>query len=324
MIQDERLLENLRYNLGDTIMNALGEDSVVEIDVNEDGKIWIEHLGEDMMYAGDLDASQARMVINLVASSLEAPVSVERPFVEGELVLDGSRFEGTLPPIVAAPSFAIRKRASRIFCLEEYVTDGIMPEYLVETFRDLVRQRKNILVVGGTGSGKTTFVNALIKEIASLCPKHRLLILQDTLELQSESENREFLRTSDHVSMNRLLSICMRKRPDRIIIGEVRDGSALDLLKAWNTGHEGGIATIHANSALEGLTRLEELVGEATIADKSPLIGRSIDVVIYLERAPRIGRRIREVMRVMKYDSSARQYVTQPIYSMEEQEDEEK
>ena len=132
-----------------------------------------------------------------------------------------------------------------------------MPEYLVEIFRDLVRQRKNILVVGGTGSGKTTFVNALIKEIASLCPKHRLLILQDTLELQSESENREFLRTSDHVSMNRLLSICMRKRPDRIIIGEVRDGSALDLLKAWNTGHEGGIATIHANSALEGLTKLK-------------------------------------------------------------------
>ena len=192
-----------------------------------------------------------------------------------------------------------------------------MPAFLEQVFNDALAAHKNILVVGGTGSGKTTFVNALIKSLSEICPTDRLLILEDTLELQSASENVEFLRTSLTVDLLMLLKICMRKRPDRIIIGEARGGEALSLLKAWNTGHPGGIATIHANSAFEGIERLEELIAEATPASKARLIGSGIDMIIYIERAPGIGRRIKEVITVNRYNQIEQRYVTKTIYNLD-------
>ena len=315
---DPRLLANLEYNLGPIVMAGLNDPEVVEIILNSDGNIWIERLGQNMEVAGRMDAAQGRLVISLVASALETIVTVARPIVEGELPLDGSRFEGALPPICPAPPFAIRKKASKVFPLESYAENGIMPAHLLDVFYSALQARENILVVGGTGSGKTTFVNALIRALSEVCPDDRLVILEDTMELQSLSANTQFYRTSDDVDMTRLLRMTMRMRPDRILIGEVRDGAALALLKAWNTGHPGGIATVHANSAEEGLYRLEELIAEATAAPKHRLIGHAVDLIVYIERAQGTGRRIPEVLRINGYNPIEQSYTTQPIYTMEE------
>ncbi len=311
---DERLIANLKHNLGETIMNALNDSEVVEIILNSDGKIWIERLGKEMEAAGEMHEAQGRLIISLVASALETTVTTDNPIVEGELPIDGSRFEGAMPPICAAPSFAIRKKASKVFALQSYVDNNIMPDFLLDTFGTSLKARENILVVGGTGSGKTTFVNALIRQLSELCPDDRLLILEDTMELQSLSLNTQFYRTSDFVDMTRLLRMTMRLRPDRILIGEVRDGAALALLKAWNTGHPGGIATVHANSAEEGLYRLEELIAEATPAPKQQLIGNAVDKVIFINRAPG-GREISEVLHVARYNQKEKQYRTEYVYT---------
>jgi type IV secretion system protein VirB11 len=260
-----------------------------------------------------MGAAQGRLVISLVASALDTVVTARSPIVEGELPLDGSRFEGAIPPVCSAPTFSIRKKASRIFSLNRYVEQGIMPAQVPDLLIDALTNRKNILVTGGTGSGKTTLVNALIRALSDHCPDDRLVILEDTMELQSKSPNTQFFRTSDEVDMTRLLRVTMRMRPDRILIGEVRDGAALALLKSWNTGHPGGIATVHANSAEEGLYRLEELIAEATPAVKHRLIGQAVNLIVHIERAPG-GRRIAEVLRVKNYDNPSQHYRTESLY----------
>lgn len=303
----DRLHANLEYNLGPVIMAALGDPDVIEIMLNPDQTLWIEKLGQGMVQHGTLPAHQGRLIISLVASALETTVTVERPIVEGELPLDGSRFEGLLPPIVAGPSFTIRKKASRVFTLDEYVASGALDETARGILDAAVAERRNILVVGGTGSGKTTFVNAIIDSISGLCPADRLLIIEDTAELQSQSPNTVFLRSSDFVPMQRLVKVTMRFRPTRILVGEVRDGAALDLLKSWNTGHPGGVATVHANNAAGGLIRLEQLVAEVTPAPMQPLIAEAIDLVCFIERTP-TGRRISEIVRVRGYSSQTLNY----------------
>ncbi len=313
MATDARLLASLEHNFGPVVMGALRDPEVVEIMLNPDGQIWIEKLGQDMHPAGVMDQSQSRLIISLVASGLETVVTVANPIVEGELPLDGSRFEGLMPPVVSSPSFTIRKKASRVFSLADYVTAGILPQECVPVIRDAIVNKLNILVVGGTGSGKTTLVNALIQQLYELCPDDRLLIMEDTMELQSKSPNTVFLRTSDFVDMLRLLKVAMRYRPDRLIVGEVRDGAALALLKAWNTGHPGGIATVHANSAAEGLDRLEELVAEATMAPKQKLIGKAVGLSIFIERAPG-GRRVSEILAIKGYEAKNNHYKTEVMY----------
>lgn len=311
---DQRLKANLEHNLGLVVSQALRDPDVVEILLNSDGRLWIERLGQKLTDAGVMGADQARLVILLVASALDTAVTSRNPIVEGELPLDGSRFEGAIPPVCSAPTFSIRKKASRIFGLSRYVEQGIMPAHVPGLLTQALAGRKNILVTGGTGSGKTTLVNALIRALSESCPDDRLVILEDTMELQSKSADTQFFRTSDEVDMTRLLRMTMRMRPDRILIGEVRDGAALALLKSWNTGHPGGIATVHANSAEEGLYRLEELIAEATPAPKHRLIGQAVDLIIHIERAPG-GRRIAEVLRVRNYDTKEQQYRTETLFN---------
>jgi type IV secretion system protein VirB11 len=313
--EHRRLLAQLEHNCGPVIIAALRDPDVVEIMLNPDGKLWVERLGHEMKLSGEVGAAQARLIINLVASSLETTVTFDSPIVEGELPFDGSRFEGVIPPVVAGPSFTIRKRASKIYSLANYAQAGIMPASLIPVFKDRLLAHDNILVVGGTGSGKTTFVNALVLALSELCPLERLVILEDTMELQSKSKNTVFFRVSDQVDMRRLVKVTMRYRPTRIIIGEVRDGAALDLLKAWNTGHPGGIGTLHANSAAEGLDRLEELIAEATPASKQKLISKAIQLLVFIARAPG-GRRISELVQVRGYDPVNRNYLTEVIYAL--------
>ena len=303
----DRLHASLTHNFGPIIMEALRDPDVIEIMVNPDQTLWIEKLGQDMALCGKLAPAQSRLIISLVASALETTVTADRPIVEGELPLDGSRFEGLMPPVVSGPSFTIRKRASRVFTLDDYVVSGILPPSASAILAQAIETRRNILVVGGTGSGKTTFVNAIIDGISRRCPGDRLIVIEDTAELQSASDNTVFMRCSDGVTIQRLVKVSMRYRPTRILVGEVRDGSALDLLKAWNTGHPGGVATVHAGSAAAGLLRLEQLIAEAILVPMPTLIADVVDMICFIERSPG-GRRVSDIVTVKGFDPVTHTY----------------
>lgn len=295
-----RLISKLETALGEQICAALDDPEVVEIMLNPDGRLFVEKLGTGVVAAGSLSRIAAETVIGSVAHALHSHVDAARPIVSGELPIGGHRFEGLLPPVVAHPVFTIRRRASRLFRLDEYVRAGAMSAGQADMIRAAVDARQNIVVAGGTGSGKTTLANAIIAEIVERAPTDRLVILEDTVEILCAADNAVQLRTSDNVGMALLLKSTMRLRPDRIIVGEVRDGAALTLLKAWNTGHPGGIATIHSNSARLALQRLEQLTAEASRQPMQSVIGEAVDLVIGIERAAS-GRRINAIMSVTRF-----------------------
>ncbi|MGE4538410.1 MAG: P-type conjugative transfer ATPase TrbB [Desulfovibrio sp.] len=306
-MSDPRLLRSLEKALGEIVLGALREPDILEIMLNPCGSLWLERFGEPMRHVGTLSPEQGRQVVSLVASALGTTITRETPVVEGELPLDGSRFEGTDCPIAPGPSFTIRKKPSTIFTLNDYVEKGILDSTLLAFLHEAIHRKCNILVVGGTGSGKTTFVNAMIEALSRLCPDDRIVAMEDTCELQVSSPNRVMFRTSDTMGMQALTKISMRYRPDRIIVGEVRDGAALDLLKAWNTGHPGGIATLHADSSLDAMGRLEDLVAERLTSPMHRLIARAINVIVFIQKTPG-GRRISEVAYVHGYDWKNQSY----------------
>jgi type IV secretion system protein VirB11 len=303
-----RVREKLLRELGPNIREALADPLVIEVVLNPDGKLWVERLGEEMQVVGAMASSNAESLMATIASSLSTTITRERPVLEGELPTDGSRFEGMIPPVVVRPSFAIRKKASRVFPLAEYVRKGIMTEAQRLGVIDAVKSRRNILVVGGTGTGKTTLLNAIILVISEVSPEHRVVIIEDTVELQCSSKNVVQLRTSDTVTMQGLLRVTMRLRPDRILVGEVRGAEALALLKAWNTGHPGGLATVHANDASSGLLRIKQLIEEGLQGGKADpeVIAEAVGLVVVIQKtsvAP--GRRVSEMVRVEGYESGA-------------------
>ncbi|OED00580.1 P-type conjugative transfer ATPase TrbB [Rhizobium sp. YK2] len=295
-----RLVRKLQEALGNQLCVALDDPTVVEIMLNPDGKLYIERLGHGIAPAGEMSSAAAEMVIGTVAHALQSEVDAEQPIISGELPIGGHRFEGLLPPVVAKPAFTIRRRASRLIPLNDYVCSGVMTQDQAFTIRSAISSRLNIIISGGTGSGKTTLANAVIDEIVKCAPEDRIVILEDTAEIQCTAENAVLLHTSDTVDMARLLKSTMRLRPDRIVVGEVRDGAALTLLKAWNTGHPGGVATIHSNTALSALRRLEQLTAEASQQPMNEVIGEAVDLVISIERTAR-GRRVRDVIQVERF-----------------------
>lgn len=312
-----RLIRKLQEALGDQLCMALDDATVVEIMLNPDGRLFIERLGHGVAPAGEMSSAAAEMVIGTVAHALQSEVDTEQPIISGELPIGGHRFEGLLPPVVAKPAFTIRRRASRLIPLDDYVRSGVMSEYQASTIRSAISARLNIIISGGTGSGKTTLANAVIDEIVKSAPEDRLVILEDTAEIQCTAENAVLLHTSDTVDMARLLKSTMRLRPDRIVVGEVRDGAALTLLKAWNTGHPGGVATIHSNTAMSALRRLEQLTAEASQQPMHEVIGEAVDLIVSIERTPR-GRRVRDVIQVERFASG--QYEIESDQLTEEQE----
>ncbi len=316
-IANERLLKNLEHNCGELIISALHNKEVIEIMLNPDGKLWIEEYGKEQRYIGDIPDNQSKLILSLVASALDLTVNALNPVVEGQFPLDGSRFEGTYPPIVAKPSFTIRKKANKIITLSEYLQAKTITTEVIPIVQSAIVERKNIMVVGGTSSGKTTFVNAVINELYGLCPDDRLIILEDTAELQSKSPNTVFFLTSElaQVGMRNLTKICMRYAPKRILVGEVRDSAALELLKLWNTGHPGGIGTFHADGANEALERLEELVEEAGNGEKRRLIGRAVDLIIFMEKTKENQRQLSKIINVEKFDLQTQSYITNDVYS---------
>jgi type IV secretion system protein VirB11 len=297
----------LRTALGDAIADWLADPEVVEIMLNPDGRLWVDRLGKGIDESGHaLTAADGERIIRLVAHHVGAEVHAASPRVSAELPDGGERFEGLLPPVVAAPTFAIRKPAIAVFTLDDYVATGIMLAGEAEMLSAAVQSRFNILVAGGTGTGKTTLVNALLAEIARC--HDRIILIEDTRELQCAAPNLVALRTKDGVaSLCDLVRSSLRLRPDRIPIGEVRGAEALDLLKAWGTGHPGGIGTIHAGSALGALRRMEQLIQEAVVTVPRALLAETIDLVAVLVRDG-TGRRLAELARVDGLDSANGEY----------------
>ena len=295
----------LRTALGPTIGAALADPAVVEIMVNPDGALRLDRLGEGRVDTNTrYDPAQVERIIRLVAAHAHSEVHAGSPIVSAELPPHGEgageRFEGVLPPVSLAPCFSIRKPAAKIHRLIDYVNGGIMPAETARLLSLAVVERKNILVAGGTSSGKTTLANALLTEMAHL--DERVILIEDTRELQCAAPDVVALRTrAGSVSMADLVRSTLRLRPDRIIVGEVRGREALDMLKAWNTGHPGGIATVHANSAAAALYRLEQLVQEAVVAVPRRLIAEAIDMIVFISGRG-LGRRVETVARVTGLD----------------------
>ena len=284
------------------ILSALQDPETVEIMVNADGRIWQEKLGQKIQHIGNIQAAQVEAVIKTVAGFHGKEVNRFNPMIEGEFPLDNSRFAGQLPPIVSSPTFAIRKKAIKIFTLEQYVETGVLSPRHGDVIKEAVRKHRNILVIGGTGSGKTTLINAIINEMVLSDPDERIFILEDTGEIQCAARNFVQYHTTLDVDMTQLLKTTLRMRPDRILVGEVRGPEALDLLDAWNTGHEGGAATLHANDALSGLTRLESLISRNPSAPTEimPLIAEAVDMVVHITRTPQ-GRKIQQIIEVQGF-----------------------
>src|SRR5487761_1916376 len=272
----------LRTALGPAIARFLEDASVVEVMLNPDGRIWIDRLAGGLSDTGErLSPADGERIARLVAHHVGAEVHGGAPRVSAELPETGERFEGLLPPVVAAPAFAIRKPAVAVFTLDDYVAAGIMLAGQAAALRAAVADRRNILVAGGTGTGKTTLTNALLAEIAGTTD--RVVLIEDTRELQCRAPNLVALRTKDGVaSLSDLVRSSLRLRPDRIPIGEVRGAEALDLLKAWGTGHPGGVGTIHAGTAIGAVRRLEQLIQEAVVIVPKALIAETINVIAVL------------------------------------------
>ena len=294
-LSDDRLTTMLATALGDVAGGLLLDDSIIELMLNPDGKLWIDRLGQGRSFTGHtMTPADAERVIFIVASSVGLTCNKDTPILSAELPRSGSRFQGILPPIVQRPTFTIRKKAVKIFTLEDYVCQEILKPTHADIIRHAIASRKNILIAGGTGSGKTTLTNAILNEIAAT--QDRVVIIEDTQELQCNADDCVSLRTKEEcASMTDLLRATMRLRPDRIVIGEVRGPEALALLKAWNTGHPGGCATLHADSAERALSRLEQLVFEAGISAANRLIAEAVNLIVFIEKHG-VSRQVREIL----------------------------
>ncbi|EKY4768368.1 P-type conjugative transfer ATPase TrbB [Escherichia coli] len=309
---DLRAIEKLKRDMGRSLMEALEDPETLEIMLNPDGKLWREKFGQPMFCMGTVPVQRSKTIIQTIAGFHKKIIDSNSPFLECELPIDGSRFAGQLPPLVAGPTFAIRKKASRIFLLDEYVDKGVMTRVQADFICCAIAAHKNILVIGGTGSGKTTLLNAIIAEIVRQFPDERICIIEDTGELQCAALNFVQYHTTINVTMTDILRLILRMRPDRIFVGETRGPEALDMLDAWNTGHEGGAASLHANNTLSALTRLRSLISRNPFAPREiePVIGEAVNVIVQISKTSE-GRRIKEIREIQGYENG--EYISQLI-----------
>ena len=299
---ESRRRQMLRTAFGPAIAAALTDPAVIEVMVNPDGRLWLDKTGTGRIDTGERVAvAEAERIIRLIAAHVRREVNDKSPIVSAELPETGERFEGLIPPVAPAPCFAIRKPAEVLYRLDDYVAARIMSAPQADVLRSAIADRRNIVVVGGTSSGKTTLVNALLAEIAAL--GERVVILEDTRELRCAAPDCVALRTRPGVvSLADLVRSTLRLRPDRIIVGEVRGPEALDMLKAWNTGHPGGITTVHANSPL---------IQEAVVTVPRDLLGLAIELVVFIAGRGK-DRRIASIHEVDGLDDDG-DYVLKPL-----------
>jgi type IV secretion system protein VirB11 len=300
---DARIVEKFMRELGKTIRAALDDERTEDIALNSDGRIWVKRQGDDYVCAGEMLDSHALDMIGTVAYMRGEEVNAAKPILEVDLPVYGARFEAVIPPVVSSPIFSIRTRNKHVKTFAMLLESGIVSEQHVEVIEEAVRMRRNILVAGGTGSGKTTFVNAILEAQSRLTPQHRTILIEDTPELNCQADNVVSLLSSVSVSMLDCLRVCMRLNPDRITVGEVRGAEAHTLIKSWNTGHPGGFATVHADDAYSALLRIQTLVAEAVQSPQQEEIARAINLVVFIKRDKsfKAGRQVTEVCRVTGY-----------------------
>lgn len=294
-----RKLEALYHALGPCVVAALADPAIVEVLVNPDGKVFFDVAAQGLRDSGQiLSPDDRERAVRLVADHVGEVVGEISPRLAGVLPT-GERFQGMLPPVVTGPAYAIRKRAAAIFRLADYVRDGLMTAEQAAVLQAAAEGRCNLVISGGAGSGKTTLANAILAEPAFA--QDRILLIEDTPELQCSSSDLLVMLTRlspRPIGVGDLVRDALRLRPDRIVVGELRDGSAvLEALKAWNTGHPGGLATVHANSAAEVIDRLSDLLTEVLPASGARLIAQGVDRIVHIERAG--GRRqVEEILAV--------------------------
>ncbi|MBF9051915.1 conjugal transfer protein TrbB [Roseobacter sp. HKCCD9010] len=264
-----------------SLSDVLSESAVVEISANPCGTVYVERFGADPARWGQLDRHRAEHFIRWCATMTGTGVTTDVPIFSGRIPGTPHRVEALLPPVVDGPCFSIRRHSDQVFTLEECIPDR-EPRDMIEA---AIADKANILIAGATGSGKTTLLNGCLRHLASTQPQTRLITIEDTAEIRSPLANTVALMTSDTISMDRLLVSALRQAPDRIVVGEVREGKVLmTLVKAWNTGHPGGFVTLHANSAPEVMPRLQLLASEVLTTDPVPILLQATDMIVFLKR----------------------------------------
>ena len=304
------------------IEHLILDQDISEIMVNAPDQIFIERQGV-MSRVPDvrLPENQLRVAIQNIARSLGDDISEEKPILDCRLP-DGSRIAVVLPPCsINGITLTIRKFNTRSFTITDLIRIGTLTQELADTLQHAVLQRKNILISGGTGTGKTTILNILTDFIPE---ERRLLVIEDTAEIHVRKPNvvrfearRKQADNIPAVTIRDLLKASLRHRPDTTILGEIRGEEAFDLLQALNTGHSGSLSTIHANSAALALSRLASCVLQSGIdlpfkAIKAN-IGDSINLLIHIERR-QAQRYISEVLELTSYSPTEDQYTLKPVY----------
>ena len=302
-----------RY-LGPDVLAAMADDDVTEVYVNAgDGRLRADtHSRGKVALDATVRGDQVEQFLGAVAAFRGDTLGAATPVVQAELPAEtfgGARLQGFVAPLVPRACFVIRKPARRVFTLASYVP-SVMTLAQKSAIEDAVRDHENILVCGGTGSGKTTLCNAILLEMSEQFPRERVVVLEDTGELQCRADDHLQLRTSEDVTLSDLVRSTLRCTPDRIVVGEVRDGAALHLLDAWATGHPGGCATVHATDARGALRRINRLAMRAGVPAQHELVAEAVGVVVVIQGGNR-GRRVEELVRVSGHRDGA--YVLDPV-----------
>jgi type IV secretion system protein TrbB len=296
--------------LGEGVMAAFADDDVTEIYVNpQDGRLRFDTRSRGRVDGGfGLAPLRLEMFLNAAAARLNTTLGILSPRIEAELPVRrfrGSRLQGFVPPATALPACTIRKPPAVVYTLDEYVTAGILaPAYRV-ALGEAVAGHHNILIAGGTNSGKTTFANAILREITDQFPQERIVVLEDTVELRCSSRDHLALRTGPGLTLADLVRSTLRTSPNRIVVGEVRGAEALDLLDVWATGHPGGCGTCHATTADGALLRLDRLAQRNNVPPQTALIAEAIHLVAVIAGGNH-GRRVVDVARVQGLDTVGR------------------
>lgn len=333
--QELRQATNLS-RLATPLLPLLKKAAILDVVVNSDQSVWVNRLGTGFERAADFSLHDSMLLLQGIATIRRIPFDHDHPILETIFPLTGDRIEGLISPVVDGAVLAIRTRQKQIFTLREMIDAGILSnkadptnakrhhdDFLERTQgRDhfgiiqlAAQYRRNLLLVGPTGSGKTTFANSIIAEWADITPNDRVVIIEDTPELQCSLPNHVQLLATAQVPQTDLLVASLRLIPKRIVVGEVREPEpARVLLGAWNTGHSGGLATIHANDALSGLRKLEALIGghEASVRER---IASAINVVIFIDGEESIpaGRKVREILVVRDYNRTTQDYAIEYV-----------
>ncbi|WP_371367799.1 hypothetical protein SRRS_16050 [Sporomusa rhizae] len=310
MGKQSRTEETLYYLLGEDIRAYLIDDNITEIYLNSNSDvIWIDTKDKGRVATGKtMDAQTAANVIYTIADLTGKVCNDTNETLAAEF--QGIRFQGLLPRVVEKPAFNMRKHCAGLLTLDDYVKSGIMTKRQREFLLEAIYSHKNILAAGGTKSGKTTFLNAILAEIAKT--GDRVVLLEDTKELQCVAKDMDRLLTTENKTLEDLLRDTLRLTPERIIVGEVRGAEALILLDAWSTGHKGGASTVHANSARQTLRRLEELAARAEARAHQYMIGEAIDIIVYL-RYSGLQRRVEQILAVDGWDAAKEEYLVRDL-----------